>query len=252
MTTLAVCSVKHSPGATTVALAACAAWSTMPGNAPVLVEADPAGGDLAARLGVPFDPGLSSLATAARHPGLPISLEDHSRALPCGGKAVLAPTTFEQAVGAVTTLGLRLPGAIAGAGLRGVIDCGRWFPGSPSTGVMREAELTLVVLHADLAGVDHVRSRVAGLKEATADRVLLTLTGGSPYRPVEVEQATGIGVLGVIPHDPRTVAALLGTSTRRGVERSALVRALRSMLECLAPTQERVSRRIPGVRLARA
>jgi hypothetical protein len=252
MTTLAVCSVKQSPGATTAALAACAAWAGTSGDAPVLVELDPAGGDLAARLGVPFDPGLASLAAAARHPGLPVTLADHARPLPCGGTAVLAPTAFEQAASATTTLAARLPVAVEATGGRAVFDCGRWYPGSPATGALGASDLTLVVLHADVGGIDHVRARVGVLREASRERLLLALTAGSPYRSVEVERATGVGVLGVIPRDDRGVTALLGAVQRRGVERSALVRAMRSMLECLSPARERTPRRGQGLRVARA
>ncbi len=252
MTTLAVCSVKHSPGATTAALAACASWAATTGGAPVLIEADPAGGDLAARLGVPFDPGLASLAAAARHPGLAVPLADHARSLPCGGTAVLGPTSFEQATGAVATLAARLPAAVAATGGRAVIDCGRWYPGSPASGAMAASDLTLVVLRGDLAGIDHVRSRLGALREASRERLLLALTAASPYPAVEVEGAIGVGVLGVIPHDPRSVAALHGTAHRRAVERSSLVRAVRSMLDCLSPTRDAVPRRERAVRVARA
>ncbi len=252
MTTVAVCSVKHSPGATTAALAACAAWSAGPGGTPLLVEADPAGGDLAARLGVPFEPGMASLAAAARHPGRPISLADHARPLPCGGRALLAPTAPEQASAAVTTLGRRLSAAIAEVGSPGVVDCGRWSPESPAGAMMVTADVTLVVLQADLAGVDHLRSRLASLQGVVSDRLLLALTDASPYPPREVERATGVGVLGVIPRDPRTVAALYGSRRTRGVERSSLLRAMRSMLECLTPSGERVPRKAPAVRVARA
>ncbi len=252
MTTIALCSVKHSPGATTAALAACAAWSDGPDASPILVEADPAGGDLAARLGVPFEPGLASLAASARHPGRPILMADHARPLPCGGRVLLAPSAPEHASGAVRTLGARMAAVLAESGGRGVVDCGRWSPESPASAVMATAELTLVVVHADLAGVDHLRSRLPALQDVVRDRLLLVLTGGSPYPPREVERATGVGVLGVIPRDPRAVAALYGGRQSRTLDRSSLLRAMRSMLECLAPSGERAPRRAPAVRMARA
>ena len=64
---VALCGDKGSPGVTTTALALASAWA---GHA-VVVEADPAGGDLAIRLhpegsALPETPTVLSVATAAR------------------------------------------------------------------------------------------------------------------------------------------------------------------------------------------
>jgi MinD-like ATPase involved in chromosome partitioning or flagellar assembly len=60
---LAVCSLKGSPGVTTLATALGARWPA--GETPILVEADPAGGDLMARFRLNDAPGLVTLAVAA-------------------------------------------------------------------------------------------------------------------------------------------------------------------------------------------
>ena len=67
---VAVASVKGAPGVTTTALALAAAWPAAVdgGVRPVVVEADAAGGDVAARLGLPHAPGLLDVAVAARRP----------------------------------------------------------------------------------------------------------------------------------------------------------------------------------------
>ncbi len=166
MTVIAVTSVKHSPGATTLALALVAAWASGPTSGDrraVLVEADPAGGDLAGRIGLPLDPGLVSLATSARHPGVPVDMAQHLQPLPAGGQVVLGPTSPEQAEGAVRSLAHRLPGAVRSFGL-GVIDCGRWAPGSPAGAALAGSDVSIVVVRPDLVGIEHLRSRLDALR----------------------------------------------------------------------------------------
>src|SRR5439155_22435469 len=123
-TTIGVCTAKHSPGATTLAVAIAAARALDGSDADcptVVIEADPAGGDLAARSGLPFDPGVVSLAADARHPGAPLDLMTHSQPLPGGGRAVLAPASPDQAAAAVASLAKRLPASLAKLGADGVI-----------------------------------------------------------------------------------------------------------------------------------
>jgi MinD-like ATPase involved in chromosome partitioning or flagellar assembly len=64
MTVVAVGAVKGAPGVTTVAWVLAAALAER--GPAVLVEADPGGGAIAARTGRSVDPGLRSLAVAAR------------------------------------------------------------------------------------------------------------------------------------------------------------------------------------------
>ena len=78
MTIITVVSAKHSPGTTTTALLV--AGAANPLALPLVLEADPAGGDLAARLGVLFDPGMGSLFEAATGPAAAV-VEDHARPL---------------------------------------------------------------------------------------------------------------------------------------------------------------------------
>ena len=62
----------------------------------LLVEADPAGGTLAAGSGWPPEPSLVSLAAAARRGGEPSLVWDHCQQLP-GGAAVLAGPSLDRA-----------------------------------------------------------------------------------------------------------------------------------------------------------
>ncbi len=64
MSLIAVASAKGSPGATTLTLAL--GLARPPARGCLIVEADPDGGSLAARLGLSYEPGLVELAAAAR------------------------------------------------------------------------------------------------------------------------------------------------------------------------------------------
>ena len=56
---VAMVSVKGAPGVTTLAVGLATRW---PRGEAVVVEADPAGGDLSARFGLAHDPGLAAMA----------------------------------------------------------------------------------------------------------------------------------------------------------------------------------------------
>jgi hypothetical protein len=229
VTLIALTSAKHSPGVTTAALACATAWSAY--HESLLVEADPAGGDLAARLLLPFDPDLVSLAAASRHHGAPASqLDAHLQPLPGGGSSLLGPGSPEQAGVALSEIGTGLFAALAGRSGLTVVDCGRWSPTSPARSALRVADLVLVVLRPTLEGIVHLRSRAASLGSDAAGRLGLLLVGERPYTAAEVQEAAGIPVTGVLADDPRGAAALY-QSGPGPARRLLLVRSARSLLE---------------------
>lgn len=75
---VALCSFKGSPGVTTSALAMAACSPS--GVQPIVVECDPAGGDIFARFRLEPVPGLVSLAAAARRSVGPGVLGQHTQA----------------------------------------------------------------------------------------------------------------------------------------------------------------------------
>lgn len=243
MTVIALCSVKHSPGATTLALALVTAWTDSGGSdgtAPVLVEADAAGGDLAARLGLGFDPGLVSMAAEARHAGSGLDLASNAQGLPCNGFGILGPTSPEQAGAAVRTLAPRLADEVRAFG-GGVIDCGRWSAGSLASEVMRLADLTLVVVRPDLAGVQHLRERLDSLSSVADRRLGIVLVGERPYGIDSVRHATGLPLVTTVAVDSDGAEAIHGGATVRSARKSSLVRSARSILDLVA------SRNVEGV-----
>jgi len=134
----AVCSVKGAPGATTLALAMSCALTHAHSQPAALVEADPAGGDLAARLGRATDPGMVSLAAASRHGSAWPDVSAHGQPLPRGGWVLLASTDPTQAAATVITLASRFGPALGEVARDAVFDCGRWTPASPATRLLLE------------------------------------------------------------------------------------------------------------------
>lgn len=235
MTVVALCSAKHSPGATTFALALACAATEVDQPVPLVVEADPAGGDLAAHLGLPVSPGLVGLAAAFRHEGSRPHVYSHAQLLPAGGCGVLGPLDAIQAQGAVDTLADRLPAALAHTGSVSLVDCGRWSLTSPANRLLRGVDMTLLILRPDVAGIEHARAQVPPLRMATAGRLAAVVIGERPYTPTEVEAALNLPVVGVVPHDRRSVEALRGMTSVRVARRCAVVRAARSLIDRLEP-----------------
>ncbi|HVV37331.1 MAG TPA: hypothetical protein VHC63_12055 [Acidimicrobiales bacterium] len=198
----------------------------------MLVEADPAGGDLAARLGLAFDPGLVTMAASARHANSEVDVAGHAQPLPCGGTAVLGPTNLDQAEASVATVASRLSGAVGALG-NGVIDCGRWSRNSPSLDVIRSADFTIVVLYPDLTGVAHFQERQEALTAAARGRIGLVLVGDRPYGAANVARATGVANVTTIAVDRDGVDALHGAASTRAGRKSRLVRSARSILDTI-------------------
>ncbi len=122
MSVVAVGSVR-SCGCSTLTLGLAATWPSGDRRA-LLVEADPAGGTLAAAAGWPAEPGLVSLAAAARHGGDPGLVFEHCQALPGRALAVAGPASAEQTRPALAML-RPLLGGLCVLDAEVLVDCGR-------------------------------------------------------------------------------------------------------------------------------
>ena len=143
---IAVAGGKGSPGATAVAALLAAAWPRDDDGPPVLLEADPEGGVLAARwhhgLGVTHDPGLLSLA-AARDGSALERLRRHSQAPATRGPGG-RPAGRGAGRGLPASSGTAAE-ALQGAPVVCVVDCGRLHPASPALPWARAADHLLLV-----------------------------------------------------------------------------------------------------------
>ncbi|MFC0107921.1 hypothetical protein [Kibdelosporangium aridum] len=225
---IAVCSLKGSPGVTTLATALGARW---PGQeSPIVVEADPAGGDLMVRFRLPDTPGLVSLAAAARGRGGsdPNLLTQHTQFLPGGLQVVLGPVGAEQARAALSVLtagGLSpMRRAANQPGVTVIVDCGRADPDSPAVPIIRSADAMLLVARPHDDELAHVALKVQAAQRWSS-RPCFVLVGDG-YSTTEVSQAIGIPVMGRIPRDDKGAAVLCGhRSARHRPAKSALGRA---------------------------
>lgn len=231
---IALCSLKGSPGVTTTAVALAARWPAT--QKPLVVECDPAGGDLAARFRLPGTPGVVSLAAAARRNRDLAVLWRHSQRLPAGLAVVLGPVGAQQARGALRLLALGRMSVLRAAGEQpGVVvlaDCGRVDPESAALPIIRAADAVVLLAHARDDELSHVSGE---LRAATRwnPRSALVLVGDG-YSTDEVEHALHIGVLGRLPDDPKGAAVLCGRHTGVGPNRSPLGTAAARLARDLA------------------
>ncbi len=196
MSILAVTGLGGAPGATTLALALAVA---IPGA--VLVEADPDGGVLAARLGLAVRPGLTALATAARNGLEPAALGAFAQR--AAGAAVVVADPAPGPVAAVLAGAAgRLADALADGPLTAVVDVGRLRPDGPTAPLLARARTVVAVAH---AGVEHA-ARLRAHRPGPGWH--LVTTGQAAYRPTEVAEAAGWDLLAHLPDDARAVGAL--------------------------------------------
>ena len=243
---VAVASVKGSPMVTSFAVALAARWPT-PGA--VLVEADPAGGDLAFRFGYRREPGLSDLATDTRLGGQEPELSAYTQRLPLGVDVVFAPPDQKtrqdahdhrrddetgesvQVVRMVVRNCLGLLRRAAGERLV-VVDVGRLGWDSPAMPLAAAADVLLLQSRPGLEAIDAVqvrRDRLLALPGMHAS-VRLVLAGKPPCPPEEIAKTVGLPLAGVIPEDRRGAAVLAGRARAgRGWTRLEFLRAARAI-----------------------
>ncbi|WP_129665723.1 chromosome partitioning protein [Phytoactinopolyspora endophytica] len=199
---------------TTLCLALAATWPTATAEGCVVVEADPAGGDVAARFALPATPGLASLAAAARRATEADLVWRHAQTLPGGLSVVTAPPGADQARAALAALEnadlLRRAGDVGTV----VVDCGRLDPGSPAVPIVRAADHVLLVTRAHAADLAHVAIRDA-LTRSISGQVHMLLAGLG-HSTGEVEQEIGVPVLARVPEDRRGAATMAGEVAPRG------------------------------------
>lgn len=223
---VALISLKGSPGVTTFSLALAACWPS-PART-VLVEADPAGGDVASRFSLACSPGLVSLAAAVRCSADPQLVWQHTQALPGGLPVVLAPPGAEQAHAALSALAAEsstgvgvlchtaaMPQTIV------IADCGRVDAGCVAMPIVRAADVMVLLSRAHADDLAHVASRLHILSRWSAHPALLLV--GAGYSTPEVTRELGVPVMGRIPEDRHGAAMLCGRPARLRARRAGLV-----------------------------
>jgi hypothetical protein len=242
MALVTVLSAKGAPGATTTAMLLASLWP----RPTVLVDADPAGGDVALRLprqdGRPLDPqrGLLSLLPSARRGVPPELVHDHTQ-VALGGQPVLAGLSGpEQSLavgplwGALADAFTRLPGADV------VVDAGQVHAHSPHLALVDRSDLVVWVYRPNAWSALHTRRRLEGLADHFADsptRVVAVPVASPDQRgDVTAAAATIVGDWGWVSSaepvalDPKAVVMFEGGEVFRP-ERTLLARSGRVLAD---------------------
>ena len=241
MSLLGVLSVKGAPGVTTLSCLLAATW---PGTGPVVVvEADPAGGDLAARFRLSSTLGRTSLAAAVRRGGASTPVGPHLQHLP-GGLDVLVsggPGDPDDAeLGVIGAVDLAWTDGLA------VIDLGRVAADDRPEWLAR-CHASVLVVNGDPAAALHARAHAARLQDVTAGRLGIVVVGPGSHDSAEVGGFAGIRPLGDIPFDAEAAAVASGASSAgRRLERSALLAAVRRVAGQLEATGAQAEPGLPA------
>ncbi|MFC4148662.1 MinD/ParA family protein [Micromonospora mangrovi] len=226
-----VASVSGAPGASTAALGMAALWPERPA---LLVEADPGGGVVAARFGLAQEPGLASLAAAARHGGHAGGAVPYVQQVPLGLHVLVGPGAAETAAGAVSVLAGQAD-AVAGLAPAVVADVGRLYANSPAWGLLRSADAVVLVTSGSTEYLDHLDTRLPALRAAArSGGVGLAVCGRSAYTPAEISGRLGVPVWAQLPTDRWGAGVLAGRMTGRAWTRTRLAQALRALAASLA------------------
>lgn len=234
----------RSCGVTTLVLGLAATWprrAEPQGRSVLVVEADPAGGTLAASAGWPAEPGLVSLAAAARRGAEPSLVFEHCQHLPGGTSVLTAPARSDQARGALGMLGPLL-GRLDELDADVLVDCGRLDDASAALGLWAQAARAdranrrgraVLVSRGRLADLHAVASWLDA--HPAGPGTWLVVVGDGPYTDAEIAEALGLPVLARLPWDPATPDALVACSASdRRLRMAPLVRATRTLAEHLA------------------
>ncbi len=253
MALIVLCSAKGSPGVTTTALAMTLVWP----RPVLLVEADPAGGDILAgylRGHLSGDRGLLHLAIAARHGRLAEEFNHHLVNLnrrPTGAARLLlpglgSPAQIATVAPAWDEIAAYLSG-LADAGGDVIVDAGRLAASTAPRQLFAAADQVGIVLRTTLrsvAATDAILPLMPDIDRARVPR-LVAITARD-YRPAEVAKRLGIGILASLPWQPAEAAAL---SDGRGgtTGRTGLLRAARAISRTIEVSRPATAPRVPQV-----
>lgn len=238
---------RGAPGATTAMLAVASCWPG--GGRRYLIEADPDGGVLAARWGLGHEPGLMTLAAAARGARTG-ELAPHAQELADDFALIAGPPTPDQAEAALSIAGPRLAALRPAAGETVFVDAGRG-PRPVVSPVVQAAAVVMLVARPRLDQLQQLVPRYRALRGA-GQRVGVVLVGDGPYGSDEVvevlDSETREAIWAVLPEDAHSAAVLNAQRPARlaAMRRAPLLRAARALAERIATLSTCDERREDG------
>ena len=238
MSLIAVASAKSSPGASVVAELAVLLGPG--GGERLLVDCDPAGSEWLLRPGVRADPGLVTLAMAGRRELAASAAAVHAQSVGQGLDIVVGPAAARQASSALEILGDRLGAHLAGLqGFDVVADCGRLAPASPALGVVRAADLVVLVSRPAVGEMVHLAPWVEQLVSEGRPVGVVLVDRGRRFREVayqaaEVADALGVTVFGTVADDGAAAARLFDQpGSLAGLSRTRLVQSAAAVVSAV-------------------
>jgi hypothetical protein len=205
---LTVVAGQGRAGVTTVSLA----WAYC--RKGLVVEADPAGGDVWAWQLVP-DTGLSELAAMVLRHGevTPEQLQARARPTRCGVAVVTAPAMGQGAAASAAATVEVLPKL--GTDVDMVVDVGRLdLEARGVRALVGAADRVLWLVVPTAAELARLSDRLPGVREVCGERLTVAAvdigwSGPPPHRGGEVALLVGGGLV-ELPYDPRTAGVLAG------------------------------------------
>lgn len=238
MSLIAVASAKACPGASV--LSELTVLLGPAGAERLLVDCDPAGSEWLLRPGIRPEPGLVTLAMAGRRELAASAAVVHAQSVGQGLDVVVGPAAARQASSALEILGERLGAHLAGlAGFDVVADCGRLAPASPALGVVRAADLVVLVSRPAVGEMVHLAPWVEQLvSEGRLVGVVLVDRGRRfrevAYEAAEVADALGVPVFGMVADDGAAAARLFDQpGSLAGLSRTRLVQSATAVVSAL-------------------
>ena len=221
MTFIIGASAHGSPGVSTALQVMAAQWPN-PDVVPVVVEADAAGGVLAARFEITVTPGMVTLAESLRKFESP-PLLDHAQRLPSGVACVPLSPSVSAAAAQLRSAGGFLGPYLRASGHPVLLDAGRMLPDSKLSGAISSADLMLWFVRPTREELLVLKHRLAETPQP--DNVGVVLVGDVPYNADQVSEALGVEVRHVLPIDARAATGVNIGGDDRYLRRSPFARS---------------------------
>lgn len=226
-------SMRGSPGATCLTAGVAA---TLPPERPVVVvEADPAGGVIAARAGLVPHPGMASLAARSRGQALTEDVvAPHVQVLPSGAGVIAGPVAGDQAESALAVVAEGLVRFVRARpeNEAWLVDVGRLGTGGAAA-LVSAADGVVVVVRADEEGLRHGAAWIRTVPAVSPRIALVTRQPGfgTEFRPQEISDSLGVTVLGRLLDDAAAARTAFTGPGRAGSRRTGWWRGVAQISE---------------------